>query len=522
MPVSTQHQEEKAELESILASDALSKSANLARLLQYICNVYFEGKAQDLKEYNIGVEALGRPPDFDPTANSIVRVEIHRLRERLKKYYELEGARDPIIVSLNPGSYVPLFIRRAELAPEQHSVVTAEATALGPANAQGTVVVAEPIRDQRLAKPRSRTVFSGRKGMFVSTAVVLAVAVVAWWRVKGRQHEAPIAAPAVASAGTAPELSSVRILAGYTKQNYIDRAGHVWSSDRYFTGDQVASLPRQFIYRTLDPTLFQNQRLGEFSYDIPLKPGTYELRLYFAELSFGPGTLWGGGEASRIFDVTMNGKPLLSGFDVFTDAGGNDTADVRVFKDVSPAPDGRLHLAFTHLSDQPMLNAIEIVPSLPGRLNPIRIVAQESCFTDSRGRLWNPDDYFSGGRLTLHKGPVENTLDPDLYDGERFGNFNYAIPVAPGKYVVTLHFAETYFGDQNPGKGGVGSRLFNVYCNGTTLLHDFDIFKEAGGADRAIAKSFRGLEPNAQGKLVLSFVPVQNYACINAIEVTSD
>jgi hypothetical protein len=82
-----------------------------------------------------------------------------------------------------------------------------------------------------------------------------------------------------------------------------------------------------------------------------------------------------------------------------------------------------------------------------------------------------------------------------------------------------LHFAETYFGPGKPGGGGVGSRVFDVYCNGVALLKNFDVYKTAGAADAAVDRTFTGLEPNAQGKFVLSFVPVLNYACINAIEV---
>jgi hypothetical protein len=50
-------------------------------------------------------------------------------------------------------------------------------------------------------------------------------------------------------------------------------------------------------------------------------------------------------------------------------------------------------------------------------------------------------------------------------------------------------------------------------------LKNFDIAKEAGGLNRSLDRTFHGLEPNAQGKLVLSFVPVVNYACINALEI---
>ena len=51
------------------------------------------------------------------------------------------------------------------------------------------------------------------------------------------------------------------------------------------------------------------------------------------------------------------------------------------------------------------------------------------------------------------------------------------------------------------------------------LLKNFDIYKEAGGSDLALDRTFTGLQPNAQDKFVISFVPVRNYACVNAIEV---
>jgi hypothetical protein len=259
------------------------------------------------------------------------------------------------------------------------------------------------------------------------------------------------------------------------------------------------------------------------------------MSLYFVETHYGADTLSGGGETSRLFNVGMNGKPLLHLFDIIKDAGGNNIADLRVFKDVQPAEDGRLHLKFQPLIDASVLTAIELEPSPPGRIKPIRIVAQPNSYTAHDGNVWEHDRYASGGQFAthLHRTQVTDTPDPDLYVGERFGHFNYAIPVPPGKYAVTLHFAETYWGTDNQRpmplpdtngspQGGLGSRIFNVYFNGQTLLKNFDIFKEAGGASRALDKTFHGLEPDAQGKLILSFVPVRDYACVNAIEVVDE
>ena len=72
------------------------------------------------------------------------------------------------------------------------------------------------------------------------------------------------------------------------------------------------------------------------------------------------------------------------------------------------------------------------------------------------------------------------------------------------------------------GKGGPGSRIFDVYCNGVALLRGFDIIKEAGGEGRPIDRSFSAIRPNAQGKILLTFVPVAGMACVNGIEVVDD
>ncbi len=76
-----------------------------------------------------------------------------------------------------------------------------------------------------------------------------------------------------------------------------------------------------------------------------------------------------------------------------------------------------------------------------------------------------------------------------LYASERWGHFSYAVPVAPGRYRVTLKFCEGHYGPGNTGVGGLGSRVFDVYCNGVALLRDFDIFKQAGGEGRPVVSN---------------------------------
>jgi hypothetical protein len=191
----------------------------------------------------------------------------------------------------------------------------------------------------------------------------------------------------------------------------------------------------------------------------------------------------------------------------------------RVLKDVLPAKDGKLHLSFEAGSGPAMLNAIEILSSKPGRIQPVRIVPQASPVSDSDGRVWAADEFFFGGTLVFRRNVVLDRPERSLFQGERYGNFSYRIPVAPGRYSVTLHFVETWFGTAESGFAPVDSREFDVYANGQALLRNFVPGKEAGGPNRIIEKVFRNLQPNAQGLLRLEFVPIKNYAEVNAIEV---
>ena len=103
-------------------------------------------------------------------------------------------------------------------------------------------------------------------------------------------------------------------------------------------------------------------------------------------------------------------------------------------------------------------------------------------------------------------------------DGQRIGHFHYAIPVLPGlRYTLKLHFLERWFGIQNQNVGGVGSRIFDVSCNGSVLLKNFDIMREAAG--KPLVKSFPHIEPTPQGKIEIYFTPGVNYPSVSAIEV---
>lgn len=518
--------ESRAELGAVLASPAFVRSPRMGKLLQYLCEKYFEGQADNIKEYSIAVEVLGRPDSFDPTEDAIARVEVHRLRRKLREYYEQEGASNRLRIDIPPGKYTPIF---AVAAP--HAPVPAQTAVAVEAVDHPSGLVPQTSPPLIPAAPGRQSHGPGRRFLLVLTAVLILGGLAGagvWMRLWSARsaptvRASPPASPSLgaAAAPVAGSGKDVRILCGQRKP-HTDRLGHIWSADEYFDGGSYADRPRRFMARTADPSIFQNARSGDFSYHIPLGPGVYELHLYFAETVYGPDTSTGGGENSRAFNVIANGKTLLQDFDVVSDAGGAWIADERVFKDIYPGPDGKLNLQFVIQKAQAMVSAIAVLRSRPHHQNPIRICAGENSYTDSSGNLWMPDNYFSGGQTALHGIQLQGTRDPDLFNRERYGNFSYAIPADTGEYALTLYMAEAYWGAEDSAQGGPGRRVFDIDCNGVALVRNLDIFKEAGGAARVLVRTFHGLHPNAQGKLLLSFVPVKNYASIYAIEVVDE
>ncbi|MDI4655475.1 tetratricopeptide repeat protein [Xanthobacter autotrophicus] len=104
----------RAALERVLAAPDFIASPRLAAFLRFVVEATLEGRADEIKGYTIAVEALGRPPSFDPQSDPIVRVEATRLRRALERYYTTVGAEDPLVIDIPKGGYVPLFQPRAE------------------------------------------------------------------------------------------------------------------------------------------------------------------------------------------------------------------------------------------------------------------------------------------------------------------------------------------------------------------------------------------------------------------------
>jgi TolB-like protein len=125
----------RQQLDRVLRSDGFANADRMSGFLRFVVERALAGEGDRVKEYLIGVEVFGRDDRYDPRLDSIVRVEARRLRSKLEEYYARDGARDPIVIQLRRGSYVPAFERRQETAIEPPAAVMTTAPAGSPAAA---------------------------------------------------------------------------------------------------------------------------------------------------------------------------------------------------------------------------------------------------------------------------------------------------------------------------------------------------------------------------------------------------
>lgn len=129
------------------------------------------------------------------------------------------------------------------------------------------------------------------------------------------------------------------------------------SKELGFVGGTNASLFNP-IENTEDDLIYQTYRLGPSAYNIAYPNGEYTVFLHFAETSYNT-------SGARVFDVTIENNTILDNFDIYETAGSNTAF---VFETQVNITDGEMNIGFSAITDQPLINAIEVVPTLDPNL----------------------------------------------------------------------------------------------------------------------------------------------------------
>ena len=155
----------------------------------------------------------------------------------------------------------------------------------------------------------------------------------------------------------------------------------------------------------------------------------------------------------------------------------------------------------------------------PAQANAYRIDAGALVAASALAGRFGSDNFFVGGTAASmdiaqrYRPPVlakiQGTPDRDLVATYRKGTFFYHLPVSPGRYRVTLTFAEPSL--------PAGQRVFDVIANGKPVIEALDVAAAAGAPLTAIT---RRVSVQAAGDgLTLAFKPRTGDAIVSAIAV---
>ena len=214
--------------------------------------------------------------------------------------------------------------------------------------------------------------------------------------------ESALFADAVTAAGTPAVL---RVDAGGTV-TFVDSAGNSWVKDTGFVGG-VGNSATYAVAGTTDDALYATRRAGDFSYANAVPNGTYTLRLLFSDHLTTAG--------SRKFNVSVEGKQVLTNFDIVASGGGR-AALAKEFA-VSVA-DGRLDMTFTSVVGHATLSGFELRSSTTTTPPPTTTAWGQAA--PALKAVFESQGTAVGGRMLLfggfHSKPIQTTRASYAYD----------------------------------------------------------------------------------------------------------
>ena len=98
-----------AQLDRVLSTPRFQHSKRYPSFLRHIVEETLRGASDELKERTLGIAVFRRSPEYDTSADPVVRNTASEVRKRLEEYYSEPGHEDELRITLPPGGYVPEF-----------------------------------------------------------------------------------------------------------------------------------------------------------------------------------------------------------------------------------------------------------------------------------------------------------------------------------------------------------------------------------------------------------------------------
>lgn len=305
----------------------------------------------------------------------------------------------------------------------------------------------------------------------------------------------PSGAESRARAYTDQKLSELVARLNQLEADYPQNHSHFWGLGNAYNGAAQKTWTRsvsgnnEFARFAVLTNAANNDTVD---YKFPLKAGTYTLEVVHLRRTDGAiATLYLDGNQVGSIDTYNSSTTNVNRFtaNVSVSTTGTHTFKAVVTGRNASSTGFAFPVSAVLLYPAPTAPAISLILINAG---------DQSSYTATDGRVWQPDQYFTGGvrtDLEAALGPftVTNTQNQRIYKFERGqdnGTFTYNIPIGtPGTFTLKLLFAENYH-------SSAGQRVGSVTLNGNTLLSNFDIFTRAGGKNIALVEVWNNIAVN--------------------------
>lgn len=167
-------------VQRVISTQAFTRSLLLTKFLLYICECKLSGREEEITEYQIGVQALGRADSYNPGDDNIVRNYARILRKRLEEYFAGEGRNETLRIVIPRGHYVPIFEPNSSESsdtPDQVEVQDSSAPSLA---AKSTTLDAETTLRNNLR----------RLWIPIALLITICLLAIAYWFIKVRSAPA--------------------------------------------------------------------------------------------------------------------------------------------------------------------------------------------------------------------------------------------------------------------------------------------------------------------------------------------
>ena len=171
----------RALIQRVAGSQLFTSAPKLRAFFLYVAECSLRGQPEEATEQQIGVRVFSRPAGYNSNEDSIVRSQARLLRLKLTTYFSTEeGSREPFVIEMPKGHYVPMFRARRAPSVDVMEPVAAHDRLLSSTPADQPQMQNVDVATSHVLPAQARTLVTRRSVLLVLAALVLGLIFGAW------------------------------------------------------------------------------------------------------------------------------------------------------------------------------------------------------------------------------------------------------------------------------------------------------------------------------------------------------